>query len=116
MGGLGDFLLEDYGLRLDGTPKGRGYFGPIQLPDGSVMTELGIGVDYGNGETEIPVITPLLSRDELDSLIAGNPITEDMVRKAVTWARAREFYGFPVWAQEGETYSLPARPENEGER
>jgi hypothetical protein len=107
---------EEYGSRLDGAPKGRGYFGPIRLPDGNVMTELSIGVDYGSGEKEIPAITPLLSREELDSLIAGNPITEDVIRKAVTWARAREHYGLSPWAREGETYPLPARPEERDER
>ena len=50
--------ISEYGTRNDGTDKGEGFFGLLKMTDGSNrdMTEFAIGVDFGNGETEIPTI------------------------------------------------------------
>jgi hypothetical protein len=58
-----------YGTRQDNTQKGRGFFGEIKRPDGSVSTEISIGVTIDNKQVEIPLIVPTLNRRELDYLI-----------------------------------------------
>jgi hypothetical protein len=57
-----------YGERADKTQKGRGYFGEIKRPDGSVMTEVSIGVGINGKEVEIPLIVPTLSKKEIEYL------------------------------------------------
>jgi len=57
-----------YGERADKTLKGRGYLGEIKRPDGSVMTELSIGVGINGKEVEIPLIVPTLSKKEIEYL------------------------------------------------
>jgi hypothetical protein len=99
-----------WGYRVDGTPKGPGWFGPIPLPDGRVATEIGIGVELDGVETEIPSIVPTLSRDELDHLISGGWPTPEMIQKAVTFAVLRRLMGQSVWAREGESVALPWEP------
>ncbi|KKN03162.1 hypothetical protein LCGC14_1110370, partial [marine sediment metagenome] len=54
----------DYGQRADGTQKGTGFFGELQLPDGGVATEYSVGVQLkskGGKETEIPSLVPTLT-------------------------------------------------------
>ena len=50
--------MPDYGNRLDGTPKGSGWFGELPMQDGSnnLATELSMSSDYGNGEVLVPLI------------------------------------------------------------
>ncbi len=57
-----------YGERTDGTQKGTGWFGPIKLPDGSVMTELSTTIEVDGVSMDIPMITPLTTKEELDFL------------------------------------------------
>lgn len=58
-----------YGNRQDGTQKGKGYFGELKRPDGTVSTEISIGVGINGKETEIPLIVPTLSKKELNYLL-----------------------------------------------
>ncbi len=62
----------DYGNRIDGSKKGKGYFGEIKRPDGSVMTEVSIGVGINGKETQIPLIVPTLTKQEMDYLRRSN--------------------------------------------
>lgn len=49
---------SDYGLRLDGTPKSKGWLGEIRMPDGiTTMTEMSVGAPNTN-ETFRPSIVP----------------------------------------------------------
>lgn len=59
----------DYGNRVDGTKKGAGFFGVLKRPDGGVSTEISMGVGIDGKETEIPLIVPSLSKQELDYLL-----------------------------------------------
>jgi len=78
-----------YGKRPDGTQKGRGYFGELKRPDGSISTEISIGVNLNGQEMEIPTLVPGLSKQQIDSLLKGEPITRDIIDIAVEHARKR---------------------------
>lgn len=100
----------DYGKRHDGKgKKGLGYFGPIQRPDGNVSTELSIGVDFGDGEEEIPLLVPTLTKGEIDHLVSGAKETKEIVDKAVTFAIHRKKAGLPTFAapEEEGSFKIP---------
>ena len=86
------FVNPGYGKRKDGSFKGMGYFGPLQRPDGSVSTELSIGVNIDGKEMEIPTLVPNLSSAEKDHLLSlkeGDSIPEPIIKKAVDHAKMR---------------------------
>lgn len=68
-----------YGKRNDGTEKGNGFFGPLQMKDGSgkTATELSIGIEIDGKETEIPTLVPTLTASEKDWLLKGGNIAKD---------------------------------------
>jgi hypothetical protein len=87
-------MPEDYGLRLDGTPKGPGFLGALERPADGVSTELSIGVNLEGGpEIQIPMLVPTLTQDEIDFLLAGNDPTTDIIDKAVDHAMKRKRKG-----------------------
>lgn len=90
--------LPGYGLRPDGTKKGNGWLGPLKMKDGSVMTELTMGVNIDGMETDIPTIVPTLSKQEIDHLLSGKPATDAIVDKAVSHAKMRMAQGFSPYA------------------
>lgn len=63
----------NYGNRADGSKKGGGYFGELKRPDGSVSTEISIGVGINGKEVEVPLIVPTLNKRELDYLLKADP-------------------------------------------
>lgn len=81
----------DQSIRNDGTKKGTGFFGVLKTTDGTNrdMTEFSIGVDFGQGETEIPSLVPTLTKEELDFLRAGNDPSRAIVDKAINHAKQR---------------------------
>lgn len=94
MGGLlggrpGGLLDPGYGNRIDGTRKGRGFFGELPTKDGRIATEISIGVDFGEGETQIPALVPTLSPWEMRWLLDGNDPTEEIIEKAAQHAIQR---------------------------
>lgn len=97
----------DYGKRVDGTTKGSGFLGELARPDGSVSTELSIGVDFGQGETEIPTLIPTLTAEEKTHLLSGGEPTKEIVDKAVAHARQRAAEGKGAFATPEES---PVRP------
>jgi hypothetical protein len=94
-------------LRLDGTPKGLGYFGPLGRPDGQSSTELSIGVDFDGKDRLIPSIVPTLTKPELESLLAGEKPSPAIVGKATEHAKARLRAGKSPFAGEGEQSISP---------
>lgn len=74
----------DDSLRPDGTRKGSGWLGPLEMTDGSgrVMTEYSVGVRVGGREMDIPTLVPTLSREEVNYLRAGGKPTRAIVEKA----------------------------------
>jgi hypothetical protein len=93
-----------YGARNDGTLKGRGFLGEIRTPDGQVMTELSVGVDWGEGEQEIPAIVPGLTPQEIEHLRRGGQPTDAIVDKAIKHARKRRAQGLSPFATPGVDY------------
>ena len=93
-----DELMQKYGLRRDNTPKGSGFLGEIPTNTGQVMTELSIGVDFGHGEMEIPLIVPTLTPEEIDYLSGGGEPTRELVDKAVKHATERLQRGLSPFA------------------
>jgi len=82
-------ISGSYGDRADGTQKGRGYFGELERPDGNISTELSIGVSFDGQETEIPLLVPTLSSEEVEYLLSGKEATKEIVKKAVDHAKLR---------------------------
>lgn len=97
-----------YGLRQDGTTKGSGFLGELKRPDGSISTELSVGVSIDGKETEIPSLVPTLDKSEIDYLLAGNKPTPAILDKAVAHAKERITQGKSPFAQEKETQGSPA--------
>lgn len=93
-----------WGARADGTEKGDGYFGPLQMKDGSgsVATEISVGVNIDGREMEVPTLVPTLTQAERDHLLSGQAPTQEIVRKAAEHARGRIAAGKSPFAQPGE--------------
>ena len=112
----------DYGTREDGTPKGNGFFGPLQRKDGSndVSTEISIWVKVDGKEMTVPALVPTLSEQEKDYLLA-TPInkifTQDkkmassIETKASSFAKQRIAEGKSVFAQNGEDQTTTQAPD-----
>jgi hypothetical protein len=90
--------LAPYGVRHSGEGvKGKGYFGPMAGRDG-VVTEMSAEDESG----EYPLVVPTLTAAELDSLIAGEPISEEIYSKARSWADTRRARGQSPFADPTE--------------
>jgi hypothetical protein len=74
------------------------------------MTELSSGFEIDGAETEIPILVPTLSFDDIEHLKNGGAITPEIARKAYAFAMQRKANGLPYFAEPGEYYSLPAPP------
>lgn len=97
----------DYGLRVNGTPKGLGFFGELKGPDGKVSTEISIGINLGGKETQIPTLVPTLDQNEINYLLNGGKPTKEIIDKAVAHAQKRIAEGKNPFAQEGEQQRWP---------
>jgi hypothetical protein len=99
-----------YGPRYgSAAPKGLGFLGPLQRPDGSVMTEYSIGVTLDGKPMEIPSIVPTLTKQELATLLAlpdGAPPPKSVIDKAIAYARDRLAGGYDAFAGPGEQQNL----------
>lgn len=91
-----------YGKRADGTEKGAGFLGPLAAADGSVMTELSIGIEFDGENAEVPLLVPTLTTEEIELLRSGADPTEEIVNKSVEFARQRKREGKPYFATEDE--------------
>jgi len=104
-------LAEDqgYGYRADGTRKGKGFLGELQMQDGSdrVATEISIGVEFDGKETEIPTLVPTLDEEQRNYLLQGGDPRErdDIVQAAVDHAMGRINEGKPVFFEEEQPVS-----------
>ena len=103
-----------YGTRPDGTPKGSGWKGEIEMTDGSgrVITEMSMTVSAGDVGTTgddvlIPMIVPTLTQAEVDHLASGGEPTETIQRKAVAHAKARLKKGESVWKEDAAPAATP---------
>jgi hypothetical protein len=96
----------NWGTRADGSPKGQGFLGVLQRPDGKVSSEISVGVNLDGKETEIPTLVPTLSKEEVDYLMTHEPDPSTMPRsildKAVAYAKDRLAAGKSPFAGPGE--------------
>lgn len=92
----------DYGNRVDGEKKGRGFLGELQAKDGRVSTEISIGVNIDGEEVEIPTLIPTLTQKEIDHLLETGEPTEEIVEKAVKHAVERKKKGLGFFKEVGE--------------
>lgn len=92
-------------LRADGTTKGPGFLGTLKRPDGDVSTELSIGLndpEFGGKETQIPLLVPGLTEQEINYLLSGKEATPAIIQKAKQYALGRISSGKSPFAQPGE--------------
>jgi hypothetical protein len=103
---------KTFGQRPDGSQKGSGYFGVLKRPDGGVSTEISIGVGLNGKETDIPLIVPTLTKQELNMLLkmplgkGFNP-PESIIKKAVDHAQNRIQAGKSPFAGPDEQMGMP---------
>lgn len=97
---------KNYGVRPDGTPKGRGYFGELPRTDDPSMisTELSEDMELDGQTILYPLIVPTLTRDELAVLLAGQPPTDAIRQKAQAHAIERLKLGRNPFADEEDGF------------
>ena len=97
---------DGYGTRADGTTKGTGFFGPLEMRDGSgmVATEISIGVEIDGREVEIPTLVPTLTNEQKDFLLSGGDPRgrEDIVNASISHAEKRIEEGLSPFANDGD--------------
>ena len=98
-------LFGQSNLRADGTKKGLGYYGKINLPGGGYATEYSIGVNFDDNQIEIPTLVPTLTREELDYMVntiipEGGKVPDVIYNKAVNQALNRMESGLSAFANE----------------
>lgn len=84
----------DYGKRPDGSKKGKGWLGTIDLGDGNVATEYTTQSDAVkvNGQRiDFPTLVPTLTPEEVETMkkvISGKgKVPEPIMQKAIEHAR-----------------------------
>lgn len=106
--GAGEYVRED------GTMKGQGFFGPLQHSSGRGATELSMesgppaSFPYTHKDYMIyPSMVPTLSREELETMMAGDGFSKGVDDKAYAHAKGRLAQGKSTFAQAGEQYPAP---------
>ena len=80
------------GVRRDGSYKGAGWLGPIERPDGYVMTEYSIETEIDGKKVLIPSIVPTLTKAEIQELLVmtnEKEFPKDIEKKAIEHAKKR---------------------------
>ena len=122
-----DGAAPQFGLRNDGkTHKGTGWLGELKLPNGGVATEYTMQSDAvkdADGKRiDFPTLVPTLTKDEVDMMVNdiipnNKSVPDEIVQKAVDFARMRLANGMSVFANDGNASasenppSAPAAPE-----
>lgn len=95
-----NFQRTNLGSRADGTPKGKGYFGILKRPDGSVSSEISVGVGFDGKETEIPLLVPGLTDTQIAALLSvptdkvfSLPEYDNILKIAIEHAKKRMSQG-----------------------
>lgn len=104
-----------FGNREDGSLKGFGFFGVLpskdpSMPPGSYSTELSSSARLNGKETAYPLLTPNLTRAEIDHLLSGKKPTNAIYDKAEAHAKQRLAAGQNPFAEHGEQVALPDYP------
>ena len=104
MNGLLDQIIREgiasYGARYAESPseplsmKGKGYFGLLPSSEG-VSTEISMTDNSGRS---FPSLVPTLTKEEVNQLLSGQNINDDIYRKAEMWANSRQAAGMSPFA------------------
>jgi len=104
--------VNKYGLRLDGTAKGDGFFGALPMQDGSgnVASEISVGVGTDKWSADIPTLVPTLSEDEKTYLLKGGDPRQNksIMQKAIKHAQGRFDMGKSQYADDKESQKTVA--------
>ena len=102
---------RDYGKRNDGTKKGDGWLGPIDLGNGDVATEFTTqsqAVQVNGKQIDFPTLVPTLTPEEVetmkDVIRFNKEIPKKIMQKAVDHAKKQLSEGRPVYI----SYKLPS--------
>ncbi len=121
----GEQAVEANGKRTDGTTKGPGWFGKIDLGKGKFATELSVTTEVDGVRVDIPLVNPLLTKQELDVLIRMEKVgkeklseedkkaLEGIYDKAFEWAKQRWSQNKSPYIMKGESV-LPLPKDEEG--
>ena len=101
--------------RPDGSLKGSGWLGSQKRPDGKESSELTVGVNLGGEETDLPLMVPSLTKDEVNHLLSGKRATRQIMDKAVNHALARKAAGKSPYASEEESKAAQAANDDDAE-
>lgn len=112
--GVAPPVAGEYGLRADGRPKGRGFLGAHKRADGSISSEISVGVEINGKSMDIPLMVPTLTASEVKTLLAiplddkfNDSLPKSILDKAVAFANKRVADGKSAFADESES---PAKP------
>lgn len=88
----------EYGIRLDNTPKERGFLGEVRLPNQrDVMTEVSVGMP-GTKETYRPALTKGIHPADLNYIRETGKVPEDVYATSQRSAEKRIAEGkSPFW-------------------
>jgi hypothetical protein len=97
----------DYGLRNDGTKKGSGWLGELQLPNGGVATEYTMqseAVKQNGKMIDFPTLVPTLTKEERDLMVNDiipnrKELPESIIQKAIDHANMRLKNGKSVFKE-----------------
>ena len=101
----------DFGNRPDGTKKGDGFLGVLQLPNGDVATEYSTqsnSVKVNGKRIDFPSLVPTLTPEEIELMVNdiipnNRDVPQNIMQKAVDHARMRLRQGKSVWATTAES-------------
>ena len=104
-----------YGSRPDGSKKGMGWLGEIQLANGGIATEYTVqsdAVQQGGRRIDFPTLVPTLSAEEIvilkdDIIPNGKAVPEPIMQKAIKHANEQISKNRSVFAEETNKTEKP---------
>lgn len=104
MAGLLDDIIQQgiqsYGARWAESPseplslKGKGYFGILPSSEG-ISTEISATDEYGR---HYPLLSPSLTQEQINMLLTGQEVSDDIYKAAENWANYRRNAGLDTFA------------------
>lgn len=87
------------------------FFGAQDSQGAGQAQDMSIAVDFGNGQTDIPLLVPTLAPEEVQYLLSGGAPTHEIATKAVAHAQQRIAAGMSPFMQQGEKVQpAPVQP------
>jgi hypothetical protein len=104
----GQYDTSDWEKRPDGTTKGTGFLGVYSRPDGTVSSEISVGLPINGKEMDVPTMVPGLTPQELNWLLTtpvarvAKELPDSIRQKAIAHAKARIAAGLSPFKQANE--------------